>query len=119
MFRRVLVWSRYGYYVPPEMLLQNPSSRRVHRNKPASEYVSKNYSIDWPPRITFGSKGRRIICTFEWVGPYGSPNAGHLLYATLSVRAEKCSAVDEEKYSNERSSWGDAINTLQSNTKTK
>ena len=63
--RRALVWSRYGYHVLPETLLQYPPSHRIYRNKPAGEYIRKNDPFAWPPNIAFGSKGRRITSTFE------------------------------------------------------
>ena len=64
-FRRALVWSRYWYHVLPETLPHYPSSCRVHRDKPVGEYVGINYPIVWPPNITFGSKGRRIMSTLR------------------------------------------------------
>ena len=65
VFPRAVVWSRYGYHVLRETLPHYTSSPRVHRNKRAGAYVGKNDPIAWPPNITFGSKGERIMLPFE------------------------------------------------------
>ena len=70
MFLRVVrVRSRYGYERSPETLPQYLRSRRLHRNKPAVEYVGDNDPIGWPPNIAFGSKRQRIMSTGTLEGP--------------------------------------------------
>ena len=70
---RALVLNRYSYHVLPERLPRASRPAGSNRHKPAGEHVRKNDPIASRPNITFGSKGRRIMSTFEGAAPMVPP----------------------------------------------